>query len=300
MNTKKFIKTLPFIFCLTGCKSDFVLNWSDLNFNPDPISIDSSISYSNDQGDFDVEGEYSKFGHSYFLYKDTVLPYRIYRPENYENNGKLPLILALHGAGNRGDDNKNTLSQAFTIPFINNDANFLNSIIIVPQCAAAPNAWVDYDVSSGCYSAKEISESNELNAAYNLIKLYSTLPWVDEKRIYVIGLSMGGYGTFDIAARHSDLFAAAVPICGAGPIDDESISNLKNVPIYAFHGTLDDIVKYEISTPIIYNKIVNAGGSKIIYKEFENYDHGIWDIAINYQGDDTHPNLSEWLFSQSK
>ena len=112
-----------------------------------------------------------------------------------------------------------------------------------------------------------------------------------------MGLSMGGYATWDLLARYPDVFAAGIPICGSGPIDKVNV--LKEIPIYAFHGKLDPLVPYEGSLYMV-NAILEAGGERVLLKTYENGYHDIWNQAITFEGDERIPALAEWLFSQSK
>ena len=106
-----------------------------------------------------------------------------------------------------------------------------------------------------------------------------------------MGISMGGFGTWDLLMRHGDMFAAGVPVCGGADLSKAEL--LKNMPIYTAHGTWDDIVPYGDSTKAMVQAIKNAGGKSIIYKEY-SAGHVMWDNLAN------EPDLLEWLFSQKK
>lgn len=205
---------------------------------------------------------------------------------------KLPLVLFLSGSGERGVDNEIQLKNAvLKVVAKEKDNSFMNSLVLVPQCPDEPAMWVDHPWDGGNYKLSEVAESDIMKKVVSLVEYYSAFDYVDSSKIYVIGISMGGLGAWDLLARHSDLFAAGVPICGAGPID--AVDVLKNVPVYAFHGKKDTSVPFEISTPKMVEAIKAAGGSKIEYVELDD-GHMIWDTAIEYNG------LETWLFSQSK
>ena len=136
----------------------------------------------------------------------------------------------------------------------------------------------------------EISES--MRMAFEAIDGYIQEPknQVDSKRIYVMGLSMGGYGTWDAIQRRPDFFAAAVPICGGG---DKSLApKLVNIPIWAWHGDKDSVIKPSRSRDMI-NAISKAGGSPK-YSEIKGRGHNSWVDCWNTD------ELWKWLYSQSK
>jgi predicted peptidase len=112
---------------------------------------------------------------------------------------------------------------------------------------------------------------------------------VDPRRIYVTGLSMGGYGTWDLISRMPDYFAAAVPICGGG--DEKQAYKLVDIPVWAFHSADDRTVPVERSRKMVH-AIKEAGGKKIRYTEYEDAGHGSWKPAY------ADPKLLRWMFRQ--
>ena len=227
-----------------------------------------------------------------------TLNYLLYEPEALDKSkDKVPLILFLHGSGERGDNNESQLTHAIkeVIKNGNEDSAWMNSIVIAPQCPTNIR-WTQ--TKNANYVQSSLSVSEPLRVAAELVQLYANYDYVDEGRIYVIGLSMGGQGAWDILARYPNLFAAGVPICGSGPTD--KIDVLKNIPIYTFHGKADKTVAYS-NTQAMYNAIMKAGGNKITFYTFENGEHDIWNDAIKFAGSGTqYPALETWLFSQSK
>ncbi len=213
-----------------------------------------------------------------------------------EEGQKVSLVLFLHGGGERGNDNKSQLKNAILkVINKNSKSKFMNAIVIAPQCPLNIR-WVNTLSGEGNYTLAEVDESALMIKVVALIKYYSTLEYVDANCIYVIGLSIGGFGTWDLLSRHPKLFAAGVPICGGGPTD--AIDTLKNIPIYTFHGTNDSVVPFN-GTKEMVNLITNAGGKNIDFVSFEGAGHEIWDNAITYIGDKSHPKLEDWLFSKS-
>lgn len=229
-------------------------------------------------------------GYNYCIYEPSEVTFA-----NAENG--VPLVLFLHGAGERGNDNSTQLRSA--IQFVINetsDSLFMDAVVIAPQCPV-DTQWVNTPWEEGNYTLEGIPESSNIKKAVELVEYYSGLRCIDSNRIYVVGLSMGGFGTWDILARHSDLFAGGVPICGGGPTD--AIDILKDMPIYTFHGTQDESVPFA-GTEEMVNKIKEAGGEKLNFVIFPGDGHSIWNKAICYEGDANNPALDEWLFSQSK
>lgn len=253
----------------------------------------------------------SETGFDKQVYDDNgyKLNYCLYEPEDLDKSkDSRPLILFLHGAGERGSDNEAQLKNAI-LQVVGDDKNneWSSSIVIAPQCPSStggntnsdvndPNKWAETNWTKGNYSQDNLPESKPLHAVAELIKEYAALDYVDADRIYVVGLSMGGFGTWDIISRYPELFAAAVPICGGGPSD--RIEVLKSIPIYTFHGTADGAVPYA-GTQAMYNAIVAAGGNNILFHTFQGAGHGIWNDAITFKGSSTLPDLEIWLFSQN-
>lgn len=229
--------------------------------------------------------------------KFETLNYCEYKPTNLST--KVPLVVFLHGAGERGDDNEKQLKNAILeVVKENSQSQFNQSVVIAPQCPS-DKQWVNTPwANRNCnYQLSSVQETDLLKSVVKLVEEYRKYDFIDTNRVYAVGLSMGGFGVWDLVSRHSDLFTAASPICGAGPSD--AIETLKDFPIYTFHGTNDTTVA-NLGTIELVNKIKQAGGKKIQYVSFEGDGHGIWNKAITYGGDKTHPSLENWLFSQNK
>lgn len=220
---------------------------------------------------------------------DTTLPYRMYVPFNYSPDKSYPLVVNLHGAGYRGNDNTrplNVLKPLFQIK----DMPVDDAIIIVPQCPEGQK-WVDTDWAAGSYQLDAISESNELKAVIELIGEVQNKYSVDAKRIYACGFSMGGYGTWNLLMNHPDLFCAGIAMCGAG--DPTKANTLKDIPVWAIHGAQDPSVPVTGSREMV-EAIKNAGGQKINYTELAENAHDVWTYTYANQ------EIIQWLFSQTK
>ncbi len=220
---------------------------------------------------------------------DTALPYRIYVPFNYTPDKEYPIFVNLHGAGHRGNDNEKHLGFITSLLQVK-ELPLDDSIIIFPQCPEN-NKWVDTDWEKGSYSLDAVPESNELRALVELIEDLKKEYSVDEKRIFACGLSMGGYGVWNLLMRHPDLFTGGVAMCGAG--DPTKAETLVDIPIWAVHGALDPTVPVSGSREMV-EAIKSAGGTKIQYTELPKNQHDVWTYTYaNY-------NIFLWLYDQVK
>ena len=184
--------------------------------------------------------------------------------------GKIPLIVFLHGSGERGTDLEKVKAHS---PFTYKNLMKEPVAILAPQCPE--NEWWD------------------TNAVYHLIKDIQKKYKIDESRIYLTGLSMGGWGTLKLAGEHPDLFAAVVSVCA--PTDRvmyATIQNNKDLNIKIFHGGMDDVVLPENAFNF-YQKLhpINPKAELII---FPNDNHNSWDSTYS------DPTLYEWMFQQRK
>jgi predicted peptidase len=245
------------------------------------------------------------------------LPYRAYYPSDYETSGKTyPLVYFLHGHGECGTDNKTQLQVFGRNLFLDELAAMDNCIILAPQtiCDGAINKyeWVAsgsgtpgihvWDSAVGGLKAREgelkdIIHTIGMQAAEALLYKFIDENRVDKNKIYVGGISMGGCATWEILARNPDLFAAAVPLCGSAILSTAEL--LKDVAIWAFHGTGDKTVWTEGTTRMV-DAIKAAGGNKIFYTPIsENFGHSIWNPSyITKNEDGLTP--AQWLLQQSK
>lgn len=218
----------------------------------------------------------------------TVLPYRLFLPNDYDADKKYPVLLFLHGAGERGSDNYIQIASNVGIidRIINSTDDAYDCIIIAPQCAGGYQ-WVDTPCW-GSYDQSEIAISKYLAVTVELLKHIQDTYSVDSSRLYVTGLSMGGYGTWDLITRYPDMFAAALPVCGGG--DPSKAELIKDMAIWAFHGSADDIVPVMGTREMV--AALEQSGSSVIYTEYPGVNHFCWHNAY------AEPNLLSWLFAQ--
>lgn len=238
------------------------------------------------------EGEYLK---KQFTTKDGhTLPYRILYPKNYTSKNKYPIVLFLHGAGERGTDNEIQLTHGAKL-FASHQDDF-PAIVIFPQCPK-DSYWssAQIDRSTSPLSISFDYKKNEikwpLEAVLALVKEISKKESVDKKRIYVTGISMGGMGTFESISREPKLFAAAIPICGGGDTTYASVY-AKKLPVWIFHGAADSVVSVELSRRM-YSALKNQK-ARVTYTEYPGVDHNSWDKAF------AEPEYLPWLFSQKR
>jgi len=217
-----------------------------------------------------------------------TLPYLLLKPKDFGPAKNYPLVMFYHGAGERGDDNKSQWKngvEVFQAP--ENRAKF-PCFVIAPQCPK-DKQWVN--VPWGDDSEVQPAEpGEELKLSLEILESVRKEFPIDPSRLYVMGLSMGGYATWDVISRYPDLFAAAVPICGGG--DEKTAAKIKDLPVWAFHGGADNVVK-TIRTRNMIAAIKDAGGNPK-YTEYPGVGHGSWGPAFR------DPELLPWLFEQKR
>jgi predicted peptidase len=208
------------------------------------------------------------------------IPYRLFEPAGAATGGKKPLVVFLHGIGDRGTDNvRQTDSIGDLVRHTQAGANA--SYVLAPQINS--DMWFQ---SFG--GAPTEATALTLKAVREVIATQN----VDASRVYVTGVSMGGMGAWDIVARDPSLFAAAVPIAGGG--DVKTAEKIKDVPVWAFHGDSDTVVPVSATRDMV-DALTDVGGD-VRYTEVQGGGHVIWD-DIYADGADT---LYPWLFAQRK
>lgn len=218
----------------------------------------------------------------------TRLAYRLYVPFDYDENKEYPVLLLLHGAGERGNDNMGNLVHIVSQLFNITKTPVTDAIIVAPQCPEG-NQWVDTPWANGSYDTTKVKMSNELKAVMEILDSIEDEFSTDYDRCYVMGLSMGGFGTWDLLMRYPDYFAAGVPICGGA--DPNMADALVDVPIWTFHGAVDSVVPVT-GTREMAAALEIAGSTVFTYEEMAGQDHGIWG------GVASRKDVIEWLFAQ--
>ncbi len=216
------------------------------------------------------------------------LRYRLLKPFQYKHGDKYPLILFLHGAGERGTDNALTLKHAAKDFADETRRAEYPCYVVIPQCPPEKK-WSEVDWSKDSSTLPE-HPSESLQSVKELLDEMLESAGVDPNRVYITGLSMGGYGTWDAIARYPDFFAAAVPICGGG--DPATAPKFAKTPIWCFHGDQDQAVKVGRSREMIDS--LKALGATPIYTEYPGVGHDSWTASYS------NPKLYSWLFAQKK
>jgi predicted peptidase len=202
------------------------------------------------------------------------ISYLLYLPKGYDSkDAKWPLLLFLHGRGE--SDGPLSIVKKWGPPrLIEHGAN-PPYIVVSPQCPRAPESW-----PLPSQQALLLALLDHIGKTYK----------VDADRVYLTGLSMGGYGSWRLAADHPERFAAVVPICGAGKPEDAD--KLKNLPIWVWHGTEDPAVPFQRSVEMV-DAIKKAGGINIRFTTLEGIGHNSWEAAY------ATPELYQWLDKQT-
>lgn len=218
-----------------------------------------------------------------YINNNDTLPYRLLKPVNPQSKKTFPLVIFLHGVGERGTDNEAQIKHIIE-PFLDPKNRSRHACYVVaPQCPEKMK-WASY----GRDGQMQENPTLPMQLLIELIdKIEKEFP-IDQSRIYVTGLSMGGYGTWDLIARFPHRFAAAVPICGGG--DSKTAQQIKNIPVWAFHGALDNVVQPSQSRTMI--KALQDAGGKPGYTEYPDVEHDSWIYAYR------EPHLMPWLFDQ--
>lgn len=210
--------------------------------------------------------------------KTVSAQYLLFLPKGYDTAGdkRWPLILFLHGAGERG-----TNLQSVTVhgpPKIVKNRPDFPFIVVSPQCPAG-QSW-----------------SNDVLLA--LLDEVTEKLRVDTQRVYLTGLSMGGYGTWNLAVEHPERFAAAAPICGGGDpirvrlVDRQNATALRTLPIWAFHGAKDSVVKPSESERMI--EVFRRLGNEAKLTIYDDAEHDSWTRTYD------NPELYEWFLKHHR
>ncbi|HIG28159.1 MAG TPA: phospholipase [Verrucomicrobiales bacterium] len=197
------------------------------------------------------------------------IEYLLYLPDNYEAEEKWPLIVFLHGAGERGDDIEKV--KVHGPPKLVESGKKFPFIILSPQCPTG-RRW-------------------STDTLLDLLDDISSRYKVDAERVYLTGLSMGGYGTWDLASRDAYRFAAIAPICGGG--NPSRARRMAHLPIWVFHGGKDGVVPISQSESMV-DAIKAAGGTKIDFTIYPDARHDSWTEAYN------NPKLYDWFLQHKK
>ncbi len=206
------------------------------------------------------------------------LPYRLHVPDQYDGQEAYPLILFLHGAGERGTDNFQQVFVGVNLILATMlDQPAYDAFLLVPQCPS-DKGWASYSETPTVPMRLTMEVIDQLDEEFK----------IDVNRLYITGFSLGAYGTWDAASRYPGKFAAAVPLAGGG--DPSKASALVGTPIWAFHCEGDSIVPVEETRSMI--DAIRAAGGDPLYTEYPDGGHQVWGRAYN------ESQLYTWMFSQ--
>jgi len=236
----------------------------------------------------------SKYKKENFIQGTDTLKYRILYPENFDATKKYPVVLFLHGRGESGNDNEKQLTHGSKMFLAESFRKDFPSIVIFPQCAEN-SYWsnVDIEVASGkrfFTFQKGGKPTKSMSLVLNLMDKVEHETYTDKNKFYVGGLSMGGMGTFEMLRRKSKTFAAAFAICGGDNV--ANAKRYKNVPLWIFHGGLDDVVNPQLSYNVF--RELRKLGHEPKFTIYPKANHNSWDSAF------AEPTLLPWLFSHEK
>jgi len=224
------------------------------------------------------------------IWKGTAgeLPYRFHAPTVSKSGQRYPLVVLMHGAGSRGTDNVRQVNNGGRDLFDWSRRMGRDFFFLAPQCPAG-RQWVDGPWGALTHTMSERPNS-QMATALELIEETVRREAVDPARVYVMGISMGGYATWELLQRRPDLFAGALPCCGGG--DVALAGRLKDVPVWAFHGDDDGVVPVSRSRDMV--AALRNVGAPVLYREYPGVNHDCWTRTF---ADDT---VFDWLFAQKK
>ncbi len=256
------------------------------------------VQFTTEAVSYDFKNEQVMTKESYTHTDDTVMPYRLHIPKDYDATKSYPVLLLLNGNGHQGTNNESQLNNFEAL--FEKQLLLKDAIIIAPQCSVGKR-WVEGTWETGNYDSDVLSHE-ELDKVMRILQEVQNQYSTNDNRLYVCGLSMGGIGTWNLLMRYPDKFAAGIPVCGAADINKADVLN--DIPIWTFHGTADETVPYDKS-----DKAPNGGTkelveaieavnqaqglpSKVKVTLYDGVAHFIWDSAFRTYG------LVDWLFAQ--
>jgi predicted peptidase len=241
--------------------------------------------------------DFSLFKKEWIIQDGDTLPYRILLPDGFDSTRSYPLVLFLHGRGESGTDNEKQLTHGAKLFVADSFRKKYPSIVVFPQCPAN-NYWSNvHAVTEGSKNGKRAfyfvpggEPTRALRGVMGLVENLQARFRISQQQVYVMGLSMGGMGTFELVRRMPGTFAAAIPICGGA--NPATASKLTGTSWWIFHGGKDDVV-----LPVNSIRMADALRklkAQVKFTLFPEANHNSWDPAF------AEPVLMKWLFSQRK
>ena len=227
----------------------------------------------------------------------NVVLYRLLKPTGYDASKKYPLFIWLHGSAERGTDNKKQLFSGVWEYAADDVRATYNGFIFAPQCPYTMG-WANMSSAPGSREAMRATSNyrlaDEPNAVTKILiatieGLKTEFPAIDPDRVYISGSSMGGFGTWELILRRPDLFAAAAPVCGGG--DETKAEVVAKLPIWMFHGEMDEAVKVQASRTMY--AALKKLSAPVFYREVPGAPHAIGDPTIR-------TDMLEWFWQQRR
>lgn len=226
---------------------------------------------------FPIHSLQAQLSEKYVGYEEKyyeTLRYGLYKPANYDSKKYYPLIVYLHGS-------RDTVSR--DLVYYDESIQKENpSFVLTPKCEEPDQGW-----GNTWHDSHTKAMTKTLALVDSLIKIYP----IDKNRLYLYGISMGGFGVFSTLAKEPGKFAAAYAVCGGSDI--KAAPKLLETPLWIFHGEMDDIVPVYLSRDI-YKELIRLGGKKAKYTEYPGVKHNSWENVSKEK------LLAGWLFAQKK
>jgi predicted peptidase len=235
-----------------------------------------------------------KFVKMSFHYESLSIPYRILYPEDFSTDKQWPLVFFLHGAGERGTDNERQLIHGAQM-FIDSASSY-PAIVIFPQCTE--NDWWANNSTGEIHpngfppfkSTSFDTVNPSMDVLESLIEHWYSTDFIDKKRIYICGISMGAMGTNQLLAKFPDRFAAGISIAGIAPLYFSE--ELSQTPVWVFHGKMDEVVNVNHSKEYI--RKVEQYSDQHLLTLYDSVNHDSWNRAFEEK------ELLAWLFGKKK
>lgn len=233
--------------------------------------------------------ETEEFKREHFIQRGDSLDYRILYPAGFSEEEQYPLVMFLHGAGERGDDNEAQLLHGSQKFLENKRKEDHPAIVIFPQCPE-DDYWANVkDRENGFVFRKEPEPTPALSLVLSLLDEMLDKSFVKKDQVYAMGLSMGAMGVLELLYRRPETFAGAIAICG-GAHPGTAGNYAEQTEVWLFHGAKDQVVS-PIHSIAMARAITETGG-KANLTIYENATHNSWDLAF------AEPALLDWLFSR--
>lgn len=238
----------------------------------------------------------SLFENHHYIQNGDTLPYRLLLPLNYDETKSYPLVLFLHGAGERGSDNEKQLTHGSSLFLADSNRQKFPAIVVFPQCPQN-SFWSNLSSSTDSATGKRMMAfpvdgppTRAMSLLLGLVQEINKNYKPDQQRLYVGGLSMGGMGTFEIVRRLPNTFAAAFAICGGA--NPATAPQLKSTSWWIFHGLKDPVVDPEFSR-IMAAALLRAN-AEVRLTTYPEDGHNSWDSAFK------EPDFLSWIFNHRK